>query len=498
MVPLARPSTRGLSLVAALMLLVVAAVHAPRAEAHAVPVAYSPGKSALVADAGGLVTVRFSEPVTLLNPDDLRVVDEEGESLATGPARVSPNDARTIEVPVRGDLEDGTYTVSYRPISADAHVVPGIHVFGVGPGPVGEPYLGGAVEEGPSETSPWAVGARFLELVLLGGLAGLVLFRPLVWAPVWRRRAATQEDVPLLGWGRDALWGGVAALAIGAIVAEAFLLIVYTAQVNGTAVSDALSASAIGTTLSGTELGGLLQLRAGLLFVIFLAASVVVFQELDPTRGEATLLRGVPTWSSWTLGAGAVVVLAVVSAQGHASQAPAAALQVAADAVHLAAVGIWATGLALTVLCLWRLPRLGATGAARATEVLARFSRVATLAILAVALTGTVRAFGELSAPAQLWGTAYGQSLLLKLALLLPIGALALQNRRVLRALERIAGRSAVGLARVRRTALAELAIGLVVVAVAAVLVAQTPGRAVDRGPDDPAAATQVAASIPR
>jgi hypothetical protein len=40
---------------------------------------------------------------------------------------------------------------------------------------VADPYLAGAASGGPSETSPWAVSARFLELVGLGGLLGLLL-----------------------------------------------------------------------------------------------------------------------------------------------------------------------------------------------------------------------------------------------------------------------------------------------------------------------------------
>ena len=43
---------------------------------------------------------------------------------------------------------------------------------------------------GPSETGPWGVSSRFLEMVGLGGLIGLLAFRWLVWGPAVRGRAA--------------------------------------------------------------------------------------------------------------------------------------------------------------------------------------------------------------------------------------------------------------------------------------------------------------------
>ena len=45
---------------------------------------------------------------------------------------------------------------------------------------------------------------------------------------------------------------------------------------------------------------------------------------------------------------------------------------------------------------------------------------------------------GELSDPAQLWDTSYGRSILIKLALLAPIALIALYNRRIVAAVERI------------------------------------------------------------
>jgi putative copper export protein len=92
-------------------------------------------------------------------------------------------------------------------------------------------------------------------------------------------------------------------------------------------------------------------------------------------------------------------------------------------------------------------------------------------------LTGVTRSAGELSAPAQLWDTAYGRSILYKLLLLCPIGFLALRNRRVVTSLKAVAVPSGATLRMVRRSVGIELGIAIVVVVVASVLAAQVPGR---------------------
>ena len=65
----------------------------------------------------------------------------------------------------------------------------------------------------------------------------------------------------------------------------------------------------------------------------------------------------------------------------------------------------------------------------------------------------------------------------MKLALLCPIALLALRNRRVVTALDRLRRPNRVALAMVRRAAGIELALALVVVVAASLLVAEVPGR---------------------
>ena len=92
-------------------------------------------------------------------------------------------------------------------------------------------------------------------------------------------------------------------------------------------------------------------------------------------------------------------------------------------------------------------------------------------------LTGTLRAIAQLDDPSQLWDTAYGRSIVIKVALLCPLAALAFHNRRVLTAIALRGRANRATLRLVTRNAQAELALGLAIIVVASLLVAQVPGR---------------------
>lgn len=452
--------------------------------AHAVLLSGSPARQSAVAVAPTLVTMSFSETVQLLDPADLEVVSSTGAPQSSGAGRVSPRDARRIEIPLRRDLADGTYTVRYKIVSADAHIINGVYAFAVGAGPVGDPFLTGSGNAGPSPTSGWGVSARFFELVGLGGLLGLIGFRWLVWGPATRdsNRVAEMTDderTTALAWHRDLFWVVFGAMAVGAMVAEGFLLVTYSASALGAGVLDTLgNTNGIGDVLASTRFGSLVQLRGALLFAVFALGAwqfLAEFGSAAKPKAATSTGKVIPAALMAVL---VVVVLYGISSQGHASQAPFAPLQVAADLVHLSAASIWIAGLAMTLVVLWRLPRVAeSVGPPLAAAVLARFSRVALLAVGAVIATGTLRAFGQLSDPAQLWETSYGLSIIYKIGLLVPITLLALRSRRVTNALSRMPRPSHAALAMVRRSAQIELILSLVIVVVAALLVAQVPGR---------------------
>lgn len=445
---------------------------------HAALASTTPSAGARLAAAPEMVILTFTEPVQLLRSQDADVVDGDGAGISSGPARRS-RDARVVEIPLRPGVREGTYTVTYSVIGSDSHVIPGVFVFGVGSDEPAAPYVSGS-GGGPSETSIWGTSSRFLEIVGLGGLIGLLAFRWVVWGPALRTTAGVDdaERNAVLTWGRDSFWVGFGILAVGAMLAEGYLLVVQSASVLGTGVWSALrDATGISQVLGDTRFGSLVQLRGALLFVLFAIGAAMFIREYGSSGAPRPATVTGSRTAGFVMAALLATVLWGIAAQGHASVAELSTLQISAQLVHMIAVAVWIVGLAMVALIHLRLPKVATeAGGALSARILARFSKVALVAVAVAILTGVVRSFGELSDPAELWQTAYGQSVLYKIALLAPIGALALYNRRVIAALAHVSRPNRPTLALVRRMAGAELVLSLVIVVIATVLVAQVPG----------------------
>lgn len=465
---------------AVIALLLVAAFLGSSATAfgHAVPVASTPEPGAVLDASPEQVIVTFNEPVQLLRPEDFDVVDSTGADVASTPGAVTA-DRRVIAIGLRPDLPDGTYTARYQVIGADSHVVPNVLVFGVGVDEVGPPYLGGT-SGGPSETGPWGVSARYAEMITLGGLLGLIAFRWLVWGAAWRRPPplAEGERETLLTWWRDNHWVVFGVLAVAAMVAQGYALVVQSASALGVGVwAAARDASGISDVLAQTDFGSQVQLRGALLFVLFAVGAVQFMREYGSGRGSAPATSTGGLVSSLLMAALVLAVLGSIASQGHARVTEWSWVQIGAQLVHTAGAAVWITGLALVIVVWVRAPALAPEGGpAVAARVLAAFSLMATAAVVVIIGTGVVRSIGELDGVAELWDTAYGRSILFKIALLVPLTGVALYNRRILAALRGVRRPTRATLRLVRRTVACELGLSLGIVLIAVILVAQVPG----------------------
>ena len=115
--------------------------------------------------------------------------------------------------------------------------------------------------------------------------------------------------------------------------------------------------------------------------------------------------------------------LGALVASGHANSAPARGVAIVADWAHLLGAAVWIGGIALIALAWAPALRHGTEARlAVARHVLAPFGRVALPAFCVVVVAGVVNAAVELGAPSDLWQTAYGRVLLVKVAL---VGAIA-------------------------------------------------------------------------
>jgi copper transport protein len=454
--------------VCALLALASLAATAGPAWAHAVLLDSTPRAGARPAQSPSAVVLRFSEPVQVVNRSDVSVVNRRGQRVDAGTARTATGDPRRVVVPLHTPLVPDSYTVRFRVLSADSHTAVQAFVYATGGSPLGSPILAGS--GGLSDTGPAAVAVRVFELTALGLLVGLLAFRALVWGPAVTRAAARglaeAERDSALRHGRRLFWRTFWSLAVLAGAAEATVLAAKSGVVFHTGlVAATLHPGAAYRLVAASRFGDLLSLRYGALLLLVAVAFVTWSAESAsaPSAGR----RGPLT----LMGVLGVAALTLLAGQGHASQAPLAPLSIAADAAHLSAVAVWVGGLPCLFVVLRRAP------APLAGAALTCFSRIALLSVAVIAVTGAARLAGELSSPAQLLSTSYGRDVLLKISLLSPILVVARRNRRVVATLGDGRTLSAARLGAIARDVRTELMIAMGIVTVAAVLVAQLPGR---------------------
>ena len=172
----------------------------------------------------------------------------------------------------------------------------------------------------------------------------------------------------------------------------------------------------------------------------------------------------------WRRLPGLVLALAAATAlvttiAGHAWTAPERWVAVVSDLAHLGAVSVWVGGL---VALLAVLPLLASDDRAR---LAARFSAVALVAVVVVAVSGTVSGWQQVRTLDGLTSTSYGRLLLAKVAGFAVLVVLGWANRARLVPLVRRT------VAPLRRSLRIELAVAAVVLALTAALIHQPPAR---------------------
>ncbi len=409
---------------------------APPTWAHASLSSSDPAANSSSPASPSRILLTFTEP-----PDPklslVKVVDASGgPAPGVGAARAVPGQSLQLVVPVSQPLPKGVYTVNWRSVSStDGHVEYGAFAFGVG----AVPTQGSVVRVGLQNSASWitassAVGRwlLYVGLALLVGAASTLLL-------VFGAR--------LPRGGLRLLWGAVAIALVGAIV-----MIEAERAVVGVA-----SLLPLFVTREG-------QYLLGLLVAIALCGVAVAAVEFWPGR-----------WSLIAVGAAATLAVLAHVLAGHAA-APATLrpLNILEQWVHMTAIGVWTGGLA------WLLMGIrGQEPGARAAAVRA-FSRVATVTLGVVLITGALRAITEVSPLSNLFHTSYGATLLVKVGLIAALVVFAAFNHyRFVPALQR-GDPPDDGGAAARRFGLdsrAELAVVVLVLVATAVLTGLAPAN---------------------
>jgi copper transport protein len=428
------------------------------ASAHASVVSSDPVDGSRLKAAPATVIITFDQPVGLGDVGYLHVTDQNGNKVDAGPAFHPNGNGAQVEDKLKPGLGDGTYTASFRIISADSHPVAGTVRFIVGNGVLSAaPPAGATVNHATTVVFDMARWVSFAGFALIAG--------SWLWLSVWPAGRSDRR-------ARVVAWTGVGAGAVGA-VAETVLQGPYTA---GTGLSNITRWQLLDSTLHAS-FGEYHCVRLVLIGVVALffgvamqpAAQPEAQPEAEPVPAATPPMPERPR-RRFVLGAlFGLLILAMAytfAEVGHPETTSPTWVSVPDDMAHITAMAVWLGGLVLLAACVF--PRRDPD---ELRVVVPMFSRVAIIAIAVLAASGTYLALRGVQTVDAIFTTTYGLLVVVKVALLLGIVVLGYGNRSVLRR------RDPVGSAeRVRRSVLVEVVLAIGILVATSLLVAQPRG----------------------
>jgi copper transport protein len=420
--------------------LLLFALAASSADAHAYLESATPGSGAVVRASPRAIRLLFDVDV-VPRYARVEVVTPRGREIAGTPRVVGG----VVTVPLRPGAS-GSYTVRWRMVaSADGHATEGAYTYGVRVKPLPPaPARGIGVPVAP-QLLAWV---QFFAIVLAGGLLTVRALVAVPAARVVRDRDVSDSAMAI----RAGAIGAVLGLHAGVL---AFLVGAY--PIVGGPLGDFVN-TAIEPIRVGTHLGQAWTLTT---FAWFGVLVLIVAAWVTPDKRERLL------------GVAGLLTLAIAFGMSWASHpASRGGIALLADYLHLLAAALWVGGLvAIWVLArnVRALPRQRREEVVRACVL--RFSALALPIVVVVAIAGAYLALRELPGPGALIDTGYGLTLLAKSLVVLAALALGIYHRRVV--VPRLG--AGVELAAMRRTLAVELGCLLTVLALAAMLAQTAP-----------------------
>ncbi len=444
----------------------------------------TPGKGAHLSTAPRELRLTFTEPVEIAVVR-LRLLGPAGAEVPISAVRQAGDSARVLIADVTGSLEAGPHTIEWQVIGKDGHPVRGTIAFVIAPGATGLGPLPGDVpaagDPAASATAPAGddtlsahhdptslpmgdgfdaasagyVIVRWLQFTALLAAIGAVVFSFAVLGRL--RRTETQGDIIPAMRSRAAAVGFWASVSLLGVV----FLRLYAQSLAMHGPGEALSGTFIATMLMNTVWGWgwMLQVSAAMLAITAFALA----------RRRRSM--------GWPLAAVACLALAATPAlSGHAAATPGlTGLAIASDTLHVIGAAGWLGSLllllAVGIPVAMRLDE-GSRGPAVARLVNA-FSPTALMFAGLAGLTGVFAAWLHIGVSSALWESDYGQMLLRKLVVLSVVLATGAYNWLKVKP---TLGND-IGARRIGRSAAVELAVGVVVLIITAVLVATPPPR---------------------
>jgi len=406
-------------------------------EAHAGLKSSQPAASSVLEKSPKEIVLKFAEQVEI-SFGSIRLFDANS-NLIVLPA---PNygftndvvDAKTVRVNVP-DLEPGSYLVIWRVVSVDSHPVQGAFGFQIGSRGKNLAALGVEVLSNSSASNfvKAVMGfARWLSFLGVMVLVGAMLL-------------ATQvTGVSRIG---KIIYGSLIVAVFGSLL----VLMMQAPYALGNSMGIVQLFSSVNEVLK-TRLGTWLLVRV----VALLFISIIIYK------------RDLHQKPIWRMAATifVVVVFATFSISGHPGMRQFSALSIGTDIVHFACVSAWMGGLVTMVL-------LGRKWQSESPKVISWFSFMATIAMPIMVVTGIAQAWRMMEGFQNLFSTTYGTVLSIKVVLVVVAIAAGTKARQIFKG-KKVDSEDLKKI-KFSKTIVVESVIGLVVLAVTAVLVSVPP-----------------------
>src|SRR5712691_11339956 len=371
--------TRRRLLIAALFAVCLALVLPGKSEAHAILLRSNPAQDAVLSTAPVQVQMWFTEA---LNPaaSTAAVVNQANQRVDKRDAFVSPNDATEMDVTLQPNLSPGVYAVVWRTDSAaDGHVLTGSFLFTVAR---------------PDGSVPTASGGTVLGLNALGGsnttgqnsgqLDGLALFNLLM---------VTLVELAAVFW-------------VGAQFWPIFVLLPSAEDHEE-------------LTESNRQARQRFERRFSLPTLLL---SLYQLQLYRSGRSLPRLVNTILPWANLLLGLALFIAMAM-SSHASAVAGNTGVLALVVDWLHLVAAALWVGGMLYIVSSYLPVLRSSplAERAHSLVSVLPYYSPWAFAGVGILAVTGPLSATIELNSWGQLFATAYGRTLVVKVLLVVAL-----------------------------------------------------------------------------
>jgi copper transport protein len=431
---------RGKSLVAGLIFVLAFGLSSSVVFAHAKLLRSQPDANAALKQSPKIIELWFSEELeqsasTIIVTDQAgKHVDKNNVSLAEG--------GKKLQVDLE-ELGSGTYTVEWKALSTDGHTMKGKFTFTVtlaaasaatnSAGQQGQGTQPGA-QATPSQTQQQAASSesmqesgtswtqslvRWLQYMAMMMLFGGFAFHVFVLGPALRRSHSINDMERAAAMSMSAhriiyfSWLSLILLVIVSLAA----LVLQASTVFDKSIGEALSPALLNQIITRTGFGTSWRLQVWA--IAALVVIVLLFSRY--MKHEPTGNYRVWWWSG--LAASAVLMLSPAWT-GHAvAAAREFPFAIGTDWLHLLAGGFWVGGLFHLALT---MPRAVSVLEERGRlhvlhRVIPLFTRLAMASTILIALTGLYNSWMHVDRFGELWSTSYGETLSLKVLLVIPM-----------------------------------------------------------------------------